>query len=56
MKPSLWFEASMLALILIASLVYVAAQETERKHLASDNDKTAQLQTDATYGLPDTYS
>lgn len=43
MKPSLWFEVSMLALILIVSVISVAAQESDRERLASDEDKTALL-------------
>jgi hypothetical protein len=55
MKPSLWFEVSMLALILIVSLIYVAASESEHRHLASGNGKTAQLQTPANYPITNSY-
>jgi len=44
MKTSLWFEASMLALILIASLIHVAARESDEQRLASENDKTARVE------------
>jgi hypothetical protein len=55
MKPSLWFEASMLALILIASLVYVATHESDRRHLASERDNTASLKTSATEPMTNAY-
>ena len=43
MKPSLWFEVAMLALILIASLVYVVANEPDRRRVATEGDRTAQI-------------
>lgn len=55
MKSSLWFEASMLALILIASLIYVAANESSRRQLASDRDRTARLQTTSNYPITNAY-
>lgn len=55
MKSSLWFEAAMLALILVVSIVNVVANESERRHLASDSNSTVQLKTPAHYSMTNAY-
>jgi hypothetical protein len=56
MKSSLWFEASMLALILVASVMNGVGSDSARGKVAADGAKNAaQLKTSAHYSMTNAY-